>query len=443
MLLIYSILHYLLMPFVLFRLFWRSLTVRAYQERWQERFGFGKPIDSPGPRIWIHAVSVGEVQAAMPLVHALRARYPETFIVITTTTPTGAARVADAFGATVEHRYLPYDLPDCVRRFLDRVTPSLAIILETELWPNILHTCRNRAIPILLVNARLSAKSAAAYRRVGGITHRMLQDISAIAAQGHADANRLIALGADPDRVRVTGSVKFDVKLRASLLEEGQVIRRYWGVNRSVWIAASTHEGEEEQVLDAFRDVRKSVPDCLLVLAPRHPERFAKVGALVRRRGYNTLLRSTLLHSATPSEAPGESGHTPLPRMMADSCTDVDVFIGDTMGELLMLYAASDVAFVGGSLVRVGGHNMLEPAALGLPILFGPWVFNFAQIAQNLRENGAAQQVRDKAELTEVTVAFLQDANLRHSTGDKGKTFVEGNRGALEQIMMLISDFYD
>ncbi|NNJ84729.1 MAG: 3-deoxy-D-manno-octulosonic acid transferase, partial [Gammaproteobacteria bacterium] len=451
---LYSILHYLLIPFVLFRLFWRGFKAPAYWERWPERFGFGRPVDAPEPRIWIHAVSVGEVQAAVPLVHALFARYPGAHIVVTTTTPTGAARVADAFGATVEHRYLPYDLPDCVRRFLDRVTPSLAGILETELWPNILHACRGRAIPILLVNARLSEKSARAYRRIGGITRNMLADISGIAAQERADADRLIALGADPHRVRVTGSIKFDIKLRASLREEGQVIRRYWGMNRSVWIVASTHEGEEEQILDAFGVVRKSVPDCLLVLVPRHPERFAKVDALVRRRGYNTLLRSKLFlsgdsdkplvlhedHDHAPHAASGFSDNTHAEIKDANIDARIDVFIGDTMGELPMLYAASDVAFVGGSLVPVGGHNMLEPAALGLPILFGPHVFNFAQIAHNLREQGAAKQVENKTELATATVMFLEDANLRHGMGEKARLFVEDNRGALERVMVLISD---
>nr|VFJ95382.1 MAG: 3-deoxy-D-manno-octulosonic-acid transferase [Candidatus Kentron sp. H]VFJ96097.1 MAG: 3-deoxy-D-manno-octulosonic-acid transferase [Candidatus Kentron sp. H]VFK02153.1 MAG: 3-deoxy-D-manno-octulosonic-acid transferase [Candidatus Kentron sp. H] len=432
---LYSILHYLLMPLVLLRLFWRSVKAPAYRARWSERFGFGGPVDpkaanSTDPRIWVHAVSVGEVQAAVPLVNALRARYPEVPILVTTTTPTGAARVAEAFGGAVTHRYLPYDLPDCVRRFLDRVRPTLLVILETELWPNLLHACRRRAIPVLLVNARLSEKSARGYRRVGGITRGMLGDISAIAAQGRADADRLIALGADPDRVRVTGSVKFDVKPGASLREEGQVIRRYWGAGRGVWIAASTHEGEEEQVLDAFRAVRASVPDCLLVLAPRHPERFSKAHALARGRGYGTLLRSSLVGPDSGTDIHADT----LP-------ASIDVFIGDTMGELPMLYAASDVAFVGGSLIPIGGHNMLEPAALGLPILFGPHVFNFAGIAQDLREIGAAKQVRDEAELAGEVVRFLRDTDLRQDMGGKARAFVEENRGTLARVMTLISGF--
>jgi len=438
---VYSIFHYLLMPFVLIRLFWQGLIAPGYRERWLERFGFGKPVAPTTPRIWIHAVSVGEVQAAVPLVHALHIRYPGAHVLVTTTTPTGAARVADAFGTAVEHRYAPYDLPDCIKRFFDRVSPSLVIILETELWPNILHICHRRSIPVLLVNARLSAKSARAYRRVSSITARMLENISAIAVQGRADADRLIALGADPAKVQVTGSVKFDVKLRASLREESQVMRRCWGVNRAVWIAASTHEGEEEQILDAFQKVRQSISDALLVLVPRHPERFAKVTALVRGRGYNTLLRSRLLQAGNIySEVLEESTVSSDPP--TNPCADVDVFIGDTMGELPMLYAASDLAFVGGSLVPVGGHNMLEPAALGIPILFGPHNFNFMQIAHNLRENDAARQVENETKLAEMVITFLQDANLRHGTGEKAKAFVDDNRGAVEKVISLISDFY-
>nr|VFK53472.1 MAG: 3-deoxy-D-manno-octulosonic-acid transferase [Candidatus Kentron sp. TUN]VFK54810.1 MAG: 3-deoxy-D-manno-octulosonic-acid transferase [Candidatus Kentron sp. TUN] len=422
---VYSIIHYLIMPFVLLRLFWRGLKAPAYRERWRERFGFGKSLTSGNPRIWIHAVSVGEVQAAVPIVHALRVRYPKTHILVTTTTPTGAAHVAGAFGEAVTHRYVPYDLPDCVQRFLDRVTPSLVLILETELWPNILQACRERAIPVLLVNARLSTKSAGAYRRVSGTTREMLANISAIAAQGSNDADRLITLGANPRHVQVTGSVKFDAGLPSGAREAGNTMRECWGADRPVWIAASTHEGEEERILDVFRKVRKSVPGSLLVLVPRHPERFPKIEALARRHGYDTLLRSNLPKTTTPG-----------------SCMEVEVFIGNTMGELPMLYAASDVAFVGGSLVPIGGHNMLEPAVMGIPILFGPHVFNFMEIARNLCACGGARQVQDKMELTSMLIALLQDANARRDMGRKAEAFVQDNGGALDKIMTLVGNFY-
>nr|VFK12577.1 MAG: 3-deoxy-D-manno-octulosonic-acid transferase [Candidatus Kentron sp. LPFa] len=429
----YSILHYLLMPLVLARLFWRGIKAPAYRERWRERFGFGSFLAPGEPRIWIHAVSVGEAQAAAPIVRALRARYPNTRILVTTTTPTGATHVTATLGATVEHRYIPYDLPDCVGRFLARVSPSLLLIMETELWPNILHACRKRSVPVLLANARLSARSARAYGRVGRATRVMLANISMIAAQHREDAERFIALGADPERVQVTGSIKFDIDPSPDAREEGRIMRRYWGADRPVWIAASTHEGEEERILDAFSAMRAAIPHCLLILVPRHPERFSKVDALARRRGYRTLLRSRLLEDA-PS--------FPEPNASVDHA-EIDVFIGDTMGELPLLYAAADVAFVGGSLVSVGGHNMLEPAALGIPILFGPHVFNFMEIARNLCENGGAKQVETETALSSALAALLRDADARHDMGRKAEAFVQGNRGALDKVMGLVADLYE
>ena len=421
MIYLYSVLLYLIVPFAVLHLVWRGFKNRDYWERWRERFGYVTPLPFAERTIWIHAVSVGEVQAAAPLVRALRDRYPRAGILVTTTTPTGCERVAQAFGGAVEHRYIPYDLPDCIHRFLDRIRPSIVVIFETELWPNILRMCRKRSIPVLLANLRLSERSAAGYRWAGKIMRDMLSDVSAVAAQSRGDADRLIALGAPPERIRITGSVKFDVKLRASLQEEGQVLRRHWGVDRGVWIAASTHEGEDEQVLDAFARVLGSNPECLLVLVPRHPERFSRVAALARKRGYSTALRSE----------------------MPDTCATVDVFIGDTMGELPVFYAGADVAFVGGSLVPVGGHNMLEPAALGVPIVVGPHVFNFTDIARRLRNDEALRQIRDAKELGEVVVEFLQDANLRHNMGERAKAFVEGNRGALDQVMELVEGLID
>nr|VFK43156.1 MAG: 3-deoxy-D-manno-octulosonic-acid transferase [Candidatus Kentron sp. TC] len=425
---IYSILHYLIMPLVLLRLFWRGFEAPAYRERWRERFGFGEFLAPGASRIWIHAVSVGEAQAAVPIARALRSRYPNTHILVTTTTPTGAAHVARALGDAVEHRYAPYDLPDCVGRFLERASPSLLLIMETELWPNILRACRERSAPVLLINGRLSARSARAYGRVGRTTRKMLANISVIAAQNRADAERFITLGAEPHGVRVTGSVKFDIDPSPHAREEGRILRECWGGSRPVWIAASTHEGEEERILRVFSSVRGAIPDCLLILVPRHPERFAKVKAQVRRRGYRVLSRSRLL-----GDGPSSS----------DSHARIDVFIGDTMGELPMFYAASDVAFVGGSLVSVGGHNMLEPAALGIPILFGPHVFNFREIAHNLRENGGAKQVETETDLSTVLVALLRDAGARRDMGQRAEAFVQGNRGALDEVMDLVAGVYE
>ena len=413
---LYSAIHYLALPYIFLRLAWRGHRDPGYWERWGERFGRIPPLSGDQQTLWVHAVSVGEVQAAVPLVRALLAGGRDLRIVVTTTTPTGHERVQQALGNSVVHRYAPYDLPGAVRRFLERVRPQLVIIMETELWPNILHQCSRRRIPVLLANARLSEQSAASYRRVATTAGKMLASISCIAAQTRQDAARLISLGARADRVQVTGNTKFDVRLPASLSEEAQVLRRCFGVDRGVWIAASTHDGEEQQVLQAFEQVCKALPDSLLVLVPRHPTRAVSVAALVRKFGHVTAMRS----------------ESPV------SCADASVFIGDTMGELPLFYAASDVAFVGGSLVREGGHNMLEPAALGIPVVFGPYVHDVAEISDRLLEVGAGRRVNDKDELATAVVEYMHDANLRHVAGQRGREFVKENRGALDLVMELV-----
>jgi 3-deoxy-D-manno-octulosonic-acid transferase len=413
---VYTVLHLLAMPLILVRLVWRARLNRDYLDCLHQRFGFGAPDPRARAPIWIHAVSVGEAQAAVPVARALVERHPQHPLLFTTTTPTGRDRVRQALGGTVEHRYVPYDLPWLVGRFLDRVRPRAVIVMETELWPNLFAACAARGIPLVLANVRLSERSARGYRRVGALSAGMLACVNAIAAQSQADAARILALGADPAAVQVTGSIKFDLHLPASLREQAQVLRRKFGAERSVFIAASTHEGEDVQVFDAFARILRAIPRCLLVLVPRHPERFAAAAALSRKRGYAT---------ATRSRPPGRYD-------------DIDVFVGDSMGELPLFYAASDVAFVGGSLVPTGGHNMLEPAALGLPVLFGPHVFNFSEISRMLLHVGAAWQVADARALGERALALLEDANLRHNVGDRGRQFVERNRGALERLMTII-----
>jgi len=415
---LYSAIHYLALPYIFLRLAWRGHRDPGYWERWGERFGRIPPLPGDQKTLWVHAVSVGEVQAAVPLVRALRCGSPDLRIVVTTTTPTGRERVQQALGDSVLHRYAPYDLPGAVRRFLARVRPRLVIIMETELWPNILHQCARRGIPVLLANARLSEQSAASYRRVAATAAGMLSSISCIAAQTREDAARLVSLGALPERVRVTGNTKFDVRLPASLSEEAQVLRRCFGVDRGVWIAASTHDGEEQQVLRAFEQVRAAIPDSLLVLVPRHPARAVSVTALARKLGHVTVMRS----------------HSPL------SCADASVFIGDTMGELPLFYAASDVAFVGGSLVPEGGHNMLEPAALGVPVVFGPHLRDVVDISDRLLLAGAGRKVNDENELAAAVVEYMHDANLRHVAGQRGREFVKENRGALGLVMKLVEE---
>lgn len=416
---LYTALVGLALPVVFLNLARRGLGNRAYWRRWGERLALGGP---PGEQdLWLHAVSVGEVQAAVPLVRALLDRRPGLRVLVTTTTPTGSDRVTSALGGTVAHAYVPYDLPGAVCRFLDAVRPRAAVFMETELWPNTFHHCAERGIAVVVANARLSGRSARGYRRVAAVVRPMLERVSLIAAQTAEDASRFLALGAPPDRVTVTGSVKFDLSLPASLREQAEVLRRHWGSHRSVWIAASTHEGEEEVILDAYARVLAAVPDVLLVLVPRHPERFPRVLALARRRGLTVVQR-------TQGEPSGEG---------------VQVFLGDTMGELPLFYAASDVAFVGGSLVPTGGHNTLEAAAQGLPVLVGPHVFNFAEVSRLLKERGAAREVRNAPTLASAVTDLLQDANLRHAMGERGRRVVEENRGALDRLLALLEPYLD
>ena len=415
---LYTVLLYLLAPLVLMRLAWRGLRAPDYWRRWPERFAFIEP--ALGKQvIWIHAVSVGEVQAAVPVVHALLNRHPDYSLLVTTVTPTGSDRVTALFGGEVAHVYAPYDLPGAVARFFERVRPQLAIVMETELWPNLFHQCRQRAIPLLLVNARLSPRSVTGYRRVRSLAAETLAAVTEIAAQSEADAGRFESIGARAATITVTGNLKFEQRIPSSLLERGEVLRREWGVSRPVWIASSTHEGEDELLLDVYQQLRKQYSDCLLVLVPRHPERFESVAALCRARGYNTVLRTD--HGACS--------------------TETQVYVGNTMGDLPLLYAASDVAFVGGSLVASGGHNPLEPAALGRPVISGPHVSNFIEICSLLVDAGAAVQVADTGELLQIVSRWLGDANERHRVGQLGREVIEKNRGALQAVMTIIERY--
>ncbi|MEK8016093.1 MAG: lipid IV(A) 3-deoxy-D-manno-octulosonic acid transferase [Candidatus Parabeggiatoa sp.] len=419
--LLYTFLFYLFVPFILLRLLWRGMRARGYWQRWGERFGFF-PALPVSQCLWIHAVSMGEVQAAVPLIQALLIRFPEQAVLVTTMTPTGSQRVREVLGDKVWHVYLPYDLPGAVARFLNRTQPRLLILMETELWPNVLLACQARAIPVILANARLSVGSAAGYQRIAGLTRTMLAGVTTVAVQTSVDAARFIELGVPATKVQVTGSIKFDTRLPADVFEKALVLRRQWGTDRLVWIAASTHEGEEEAVLAAFSELRASedanLRNLVLVLVPRHPERFNRVAALCRRRGWVTVRR-----------AEGEL------------CTaETAVYLGDTMGELPVLYAACDVAFVGGSLVPIGCHNLLEPAAVALPVIMGPHVFECAEICRRLLEAQAAQQVDNAGQLAVAVKRYLSDATLRLETGEKGRLFVQQNRGALQRLLAIIDE---
>ncbi|WFC60946.1 3-deoxy-D-manno-octulosonic acid transferase [Pseudomonas sp. REST10] len=410
---LYTLLLHLALPLIALRLALRARKAPAYARRIKERFSFALPPLKPGG-IWVHAVSVGESIAAAPMIRALQARYPELPITVTCMTPTGSERIQALFGDSVQHCYLPYDLPWAAARFLDRVRPRLAVVMETELWPNHIHQCARRGIPVALANARLSERSARGYARFGKLTAPMLAELSLIAVQTQAEAQRFLDLGAHPDCVEVTGSIKFDLKIDAELLQRAAELRRQWQAEqRPVWIAASTHAGEDEIVLAAHRQLLETRPNALLILVPRHPERFNSVHELCLSDGLTTRRRAT-----------GE----------AVQAGD-QVLLGDTMGELLFLYALADIAFVGGSLVANGGHNLLEPAALGKPVLSGPHLFNFLEIAAQLRAAGALSEVADAAQLAERTATLLDTPAEAQRMSAAGLAVLKANQGALERLL--------
>lgn len=417
---VYSLILYLLMPLVILRLFLLGFRNPDYRNRWAERFGLLNKRSLCKKAIWVHAVSVGEVQASKPLINALLQEYSEHTILMTTTTPTGAESVKQYFGTTVKHLYLPYDLPLSVKRFISFIEPSILIVMETELWPNLFHYCYENNIPVFVVNTRMSEKSARAYRHLSLLTRSTLRNTSMIIAQGEKDAERLIALGADKDKVKVTGNLKFDIHFPRNVTEQAQVLRSYLSVNRPVWIAASTHEGEEKIILDAFAVILKKEPQCLLVIAPRHPERSASIRELCIKRNFNVLCKSE-------------------DRKCDESR---QIFILDSLGELPKYYAAADIAFVGGSLIEIGGHNMLEPASFGVPVIMGPYIFNFHEISQLLLNGNAAWTVTNADELSCRLSYLIGDANLRYSAGERGRNIVLKNRGNVEKVMNLINGIF-
>ncbi|MDP9938441.1 lipid IV(A) 3-deoxy-D-manno-octulosonic acid transferase [Ectopseudomonas alcaliphila] len=411
--LLYTLLLHLALPLIALRLALRARKAPAYARRINERFSLGLPVMKPGG-IWVHAVSVGESIAAAPMIRALQARYPDLPITVTCMTPTGSERIQALFGESVQHCYLPYDLPWAAARFLDRAQPRLAVVMETELWPNHIHQCARRGIPVALANARLSERSARGYARFRKLTAPMLAELSLIAVQTQTEAQRFLDLGARPGCVEVTGSIKFDLKIDAELLQRADALRQQWqATTRPAWIAASTHAGEDEIVLAAHRQLLGNHPDALLILVPRHPERFNSVNELCLGLGLTTRRRST-----------GE----------AVQAGD-QVLLGDTMGELLFLYALADIAFVGGSLVANGGHNLLEPAALGKPVLSGPHLFNFLEIAAQLREAGALSEVENAEQLADRVAALLGEPGEMQRMSRAGLSVLKANQGALERLL--------
>ena len=412
---LYSAVLYVLTPVTVYHLIWRGFRFREYFHRWSERYA---SYAGPAPRvdIWLHAVSVGEVNAAAPVVNALRAAHPQLRWLVTTITPTGSERVRALWGDGVEHVYVPYDLPGAVRRFLRQFRPRLALVMETELWPNLLFGCRDHDIPTYILNARLSARSLRGYRVLSPLIARVVRTLECIGAQSADDARHFVALGARQERVIDTGNLKFDIAAPAGLDDFVRVFDQHKGA-RPAWIAASTHEDEEAAVIAIHRQLRERWPDLLLLWVPRHPERFPRVAEQARAAGWNVGMR----RAAT---WPGR---------------DDAVFVVDTLGELMAFYACADVAFVGGSLQAIGGHNLLEPAAVGTAMVTGPHLHNFAEISRRLQEAGALDIREDAAGIAGAIGELLQDPALRARRVQAGRALVEQGRGALACTLEMIA----
>lgn len=411
---LYNLLTYLiLIPFAFYWLI-KGIGNRSYLDRLSQRFGFGFPrIDGC---IWVHAVSVGEVQAAVPLINSLIANFPSQKLLVTTVTPTGAARVKALFGDNVEHCYIPFEFPNAIRSFFGAVRPHAAMIMETEIWPNLYRGCGVRNIPLILVSARISPRSIPGYRRLLPLIKETLSHGIIIAAQTQVDADRFLELGANPSRTWVTGNIKFDVELDPEIEGKGRALRDELFGARPVWIAASTHDGEELLVLDAHKAMLEEHADLLLVLVPRHPERFDGVREIVEKCSFSVVSR-TENKPCDPS---------------------TQVFLVDTMGEVPLFYAASDIGFVGGSLIPIGGHNLLEPAAQGLPIITGPHLFNAQEIAEDFIDIEACKVVADSNELAVSVTQLIENPAEAAAMGRKGLMVLEQNRGSLERLLVLL-----
>ncbi|WP_078084539.1 lipid IV(A) 3-deoxy-D-manno-octulosonic acid transferase [Microbulbifer mangrovi] len=424
------------LPLMLLHLWWRGRADPAYRKRWSERFGlvpsrpgarrrwrerFGMVPDraSRAPLIWIHSVSVGETLAAVPLIEALAARHSKWQWLVTTTTPTGSQRVHNALEPILNgrllHYYLPFDLPECLTPFLDALRPNILVSMETELWPNLLSICGKREMPTILVNGRLSAKSAHGYGKFSRLSREMLGHLSRVVAQYPADAERFQALGVPAERVSVVGNIKFDLHIDSGQISEAQALSHQWqgAGKRPVWLAASTHAGEDEVVLQAYDLLRAEFPDLLLVLVPRHPVRFDSVARLCREQGLRIARRSDGVAPAANDQ----------------------VLLGDTMGELLRFYGASDVAFVGGSLVDVGGHNMIEPAAWGVPVVCGPHLHNFSTVSSLMRESGGLVVVENAEQMAQQVGTWLRDDQGRERAGNSAREVAAQNSGALARTV--------
>lgn len=396
----------------------RGLRDRAYLSRWRERFGF-IPVKDQRGGIWVHAASVGEFNAASPLIRALLKSCPEIPLTVTTLTPTGSERVKRDLGDKVAHSYVPIDLPGAVSRFLTRLQPRMIIVMETEIWPNLYLQSGHLNIPLLMANARLSKRSVNRFQHLPGFVREVLQTVAWIGAQSVADADRLAECGANPQRIEMTGNLKFDLSVPASLEERATALRLRWGRERPVLVAGSTHEADENVVIPAFVELLETLPDALLILVPRYPERFSRTTQLARAAGLQTELRS-----------------------QGESCSrQAQCFIIDTIGELMSYYACADIAYVGGSMGEQGGHNALEPVALGKPVLMGPNMENAQEIANQLLQCNAARCVINQQDFKQAAEEILSDGILRDSMGQAGRDLLGKNKGALELTLKAVDKF--
>jgi len=417
---LYTFLFTLFLPIILLRLYWRGFKAPEYRLRWSERLGF---YQQPSQKnvIWFHAVSVGEAEAVFPLIKQFMLNTPQAQILITTTTPTGSARVKAVMGKTVEHVYLPYDVPFAVQRFLKHFQPKMAVIMETEIWLNLFLLTAKAKIPLFIINARLSEKSCQGYQKIPSLIQPALNSVTVIAAQTEVDTQRFKAIGACETQLQTLGNIKFDVSISEDVIRKGEKLRKEQFSQRFVWIIASTHQGEEAIFLQLYPQLKKSIPELLLLLVPRHPERFNEVAKQVENQSLQLVKRSSGMNCAFQTE----------------------VYLADTMGELKMLYAAADVAFVGGSLFKhLGGHNVLEPAVQAIPVMFGGYMKHFKAIAEGLLNQHAAIQCSDTEEISAQLIKLYQQPEYRQQLAMRGKSFVEMNQGALTRVLQLLTIYF-
>lgn len=428
--LLYTLLIYLLLPFTPIKLLWRSIRQPEYRQHMVERYGcYGNKPQQPV--IWLHCVSLGETRAAAPLVQSLLQAYPTHRILLTHATPTGREAGEQLFGDQVDRVYLPYDTPGAVARFLKHFKPAIGLLLETELWFNLIAGCHQRNIPVLLINARLSARSAKGYARVARLTRQALQQLRAIAAQTEADAARLQQLGAEA--VSICGNLKFDVKPPEDAAERGLALRQLLGKHRPVFLAASTRDGEEDLILDAMQQLK--VPNLLTVIVPRHPQRFDTVAELLKKRGIAFQCRSEIASSGLDVQRDQGAGAADNEVRLKPSVT---VLLGDTMGEMFTYYAACDVAFIGGSLLPFGGQNLIEAAIMSKPVLVGPYTFNFDWVAETAVQSGGAIRVHDVSTLATAVQQLLTDQAKLTQTGNAALHFSQREVGANQRLLALV-----